>query len=167
MSNVNVVPLSSDASTTTGEVCVPVRRTTKLMLSGICAVKLNSGEVSAWLILALVDTTAFGLEKGVDELVVKSLVPGVMLCVESQPVGRAGCATVSNRSMKGKLPVWALPFGGYHAHSATMSSMSGQERTELAMGGLTYDGRKTSCEMQEETNAVVTTVAFQTRSQYR
>jgi hypothetical protein len=40
--------------------------------------------------VAFVEATAFGRERGVEEVVVKSFVPGVLFCVEDQPAGSAG-----------------------------------------------------------------------------
>jgi hypothetical protein len=53
-------------------------------------VKSNNGVINAWLMVAFVETTAFGRERGVEEVVVKSFVPGVLFCVEVQPAGSAG-----------------------------------------------------------------------------
>lgn len=61
--------------------------------------KSNRGEIKDCPIVAFVDPTEFGNERGVVVPVVKSFVPATLFCVELHPAGNAGGMIVTESNV--------------------------------------------------------------------
>ena len=71
--------------------------------SGTVLRKSTSGETMNCSIVAFVEIKAFGTDRGVLAVVVKSFVPGDLFCEEVQPGGRSGGEIESKFSENGNL----------------------------------------------------------------